>query len=155
MTRALFGPTLAALALAGACKAPIVGSPAVVGGDASSGAAPAGGVAAHADTKVGAAVGGATDVGLEAPEATYGADPRDVEAASSVGGSMGDAVHADLLPEEPPPPPLPADEPPFRSRRRLDLDQLDASLRRVTGFGWTEQRGSQEVNLFDELAASL
>jgi hypothetical protein len=147
-------PGLAALALF-ACKAPVVGSPEASGGAASSGASTSGGGVRHSDTKVGASIGGATDVGLAAPGAVYGADPRDVEAGATLGGSMGDAVHADLLPEEPVPPPLPADEQPFRSRRRVDLDQLDASLRRVTGFGWTEQRGSQEVNLFEELAASL
>lgn len=43
-----------------------------------------------------------------------------------------------------------------RARKRLDIDQLDASIRRVTGgIGWTEQRGSTEVNLFEELGESL
>lgn len=50
--------------------------------------------------------------------------------------------------------PLPTEQ--VRLRRRLDLDQLDASIRRVSGgIGWTEQRGSQEVNLFEELASTM
>ncbi len=45
---------------------------------------------------------------------------------------------------------------PFRSRRRMDLDQLDRAIRDVSGgIGRTEVRGSIEVNLFDELAATL
>lgn len=47
-------------------------------------------------------------------------------------------------------------EPPSRARRRMDLDQLDATLRRATGgLGWTETRNGQEVNLFVDLAATL
>lgn len=43
-----------------------------------------------------------------------------------------------------------------RQRHRLDIDQLDASIRQLTGgIGWTEQRGSQEVNLFEDLADTL
>jgi hypothetical protein len=43
-----------------------------------------------------------------------------------------------------------------RKRHRLDIDQLDASIRQVTGgIGWTEQRGSQEINLFEDLADTL
>lgn len=50
--------------------------------------------------------------------------------------------------------PLPTEK--VRLRRRLDLDQLDASIRRVSGgIGWTEQRGSAEVNLFEDLAETL
>lgn len=50
--------------------------------------------------------------------------------------------------------PLPTEN--VRLRRRLDLDQLDASIRRVTGgLGWTEVRNGQEVNLFDELASTM
>ena len=53
-----------------------------------------------------------------------------------------------------PPPALPED--PYRQRRRMDLDQLDAALRSVTGgIGWTEQRGNTEVNLFQELSSTL
>jgi hypothetical protein len=43
-----------------------------------------------------------------------------------------------------------------RARRRMDIDQLDASIREVTGgIGWTERRGNTEVNLFTELAGTL
>jgi hypothetical protein len=53
-----------------------------------------------------------------------------------------------------PPQALPED--PFRQRRRMDLDQLDSSIRRVTGgIGWTERRGNTEVNLFAELGSTL
>ena len=47
-------------------------------------------------------------------------------------------------------------EAPYRERRRMDLDQLDAALRGVTGgIGWTETRGGREVNLFEDLASTL
>ncbi|MEQ8280428.1 MAG: hypothetical protein RMA76_13930 [Deltaproteobacteria bacterium] len=53
-------------------------------------------------------------------------------------------------------PPEARPEDPFRRRRRMDLDQLDAAIRQVTGgIGWTEQRGNTEVNLFEELASTL
>ncbi len=43
-----------------------------------------------------------------------------------------------------------------RARRRLDIDQLDASIRQVTGgIGWTEMRNGQEVNLFEDLSDTL
>jgi hypothetical protein len=164
MSRLPFRMAAIAMALAvtstSACTAPVVSSPggASAGGTSAGSAAGApvsGGATVLAEGKVGASIGDSTPVDLEMPDATYGADPRDVGPATALGGSMGDAVHSELLPEEPAPPPLPADEPAFRSRRRLDLDQLDASLQRVTGFGWTETRGGREVNLLVELAASL
>jgi len=50
----------------------------------------------------------------------------------------------------------PVVEPPVRARRRMDLDQLNAAIRRVTGgIGWTEMRGDVEVDLFDELSLTL
>ncbi len=53
----------------------------------------------------------------------------------------------------PPPTPPEAAE---RSRRRMDLDQLDTAIRQVSGgIGWTELRGQTEVNLFQDLAATL
>ena len=43
-----------------------------------------------------------------------------------------------------------------RLRRRLDIDQLDASIRTVTGgVGWTETRNNVEINLFEDLAETL
>ena len=53
-----------------------------------------------------------------------------------------------------PPPVTP--EAPTRIRRRMDIDQLDTSIRQVTGgIGWVERRGNAEVNLFQELAGTL
>lgn len=50
--------------------------------------------------------------------------------------------------------PLPTEQ--VRLRRRLDLDQLDASIRRVSGgIGWTEMRNGQEINLFEDLASTM
>ncbi len=53
----------------------------------------------------------------------------------------------------------PAPEPwqaPARARRRMNIDQLDAAFRRTSGgIGWTETRGNREVNLFEELSATL
>lgn len=49
-------------------------------------------------------------------------------------------------------PPQPEPEPSFRNRRRMDLDQLDAAIRTVTGgIGW-EENGR---NLFEDLAQTL
>ena len=43
-----------------------------------------------------------------------------------------------------------------RQRRRMDLDQLSASLVRVTdGIGWTALRGGQELDQFVELSGTL
>lgn len=53
-------------------------------------------------------------------------------------------------------PPAPAPEDAFRNRRRMDLEQLDAAIRRVTGgIGWTERRNNVDVNLLEELASTL
>jgi hypothetical protein len=59
-------------------------------------------------------------------------------------------------PVDPDPPPAPPTEAPVRPRRRMDIDQLDRAIRRVTrGVGWTEMRNGVEVNLFVDLAATL
>lgn len=69
-------------------------------------------------------------------------DPVDV--------SINPGDHADLFPKPPTP------EEAFRQRRRLDIDQLDQSIRTVTGgIGWTELRNNVEVNLFVELGPTL
>lgn len=53
-------------------------------------------------------------------------------------------------------PPTPTKYPTSRARRRMNIDQLDAAFRRVSGgIGWTEMRGQIEVNLFEDLAATL
>lgn len=64
--------------------------------------------------------------------------------------SVDPGTEVSLNPEEVPP------EAPFRQRRRMDLDQLDATIRTVTGgIGWTETRSGREVNLFQDLAQTL
>jgi len=58
--------------------------------------------------------------------------------------------HGELYPKPPTP------EEAFRQRRRLDVDQLDQSIRTVTGgIGWVEVRNNVEVNLFVELGPTL
>lgn len=70
--------------------------------------------------------------------------------APPVDVTSGPGTDVDLTPTPPEP------EAPFRERRRVDLDQLDATIRTVTGgIGWTETRGGREVNLFEELAQTL
>lgn len=61
------------------------------------------------------------------------------------------------LPSAPPTvAPVDPEAPPVRPRRRMDIDQLDRAIRRVTGgIGWTEIRNGVEVNLFTDLAATL
>ncbi|MCA9517750.1 MAG: hypothetical protein KC635_22575 [Myxococcales bacterium] len=52
--------------------------------------------------------------------------------------------------------PAPPPEAPTRPRRRMDIDQLDASLRRVTGgLTWTVMVGSREDNQFEVLSSTL
>lgn len=68
----------------------------------------------------------------------------------SVDVTLDPAVSVDLEP------PVPEPEAPYRERRRMDLDQLDASIRAITGgIGWTEVRSGREVNLFVDLAQTL
>ncbi len=53
------------------------------------------------------------------------------------------------------PPPLAANAG-IRTRRRMDIDQLNASVRQVTGgVFWSEERGNTEVDLFEDLSATL
>lgn len=102
----------------------------------------AGGGAAGGD----AAGGGASSrgpgrPGLQAPV------PPAAERAQGVEVQTRPEGEADLLP-----PPMTE----TRSRRRMDLDQLAAAIEQVTdGVGWTEQRGGQEISLFDDLASTL
>jgi hypothetical protein len=43
-----------------------------------------------------------------------------------------------------------------RPRRRMNIDQLEAAIMQVSGgIGWTEQRGRDEVNLFESLSSTL
>lgn len=74
-------------------------------------------------------------------------DPMDDPALTPTPVDTDPGAEVDLVP-----PPLEA----TRALRRMDLDQLDATLRQVTGgIGWTEVRGGREVNLFVELAGTL
>lgn len=51
---------------------------------------------------------------------------------------------------------LPYVEPMVRARQRLTIDQLEASLLRVTdGLGWSEVVSGEEVSLFTTLSATL
>ncbi len=51
---------------------------------------------------------------------------------------------------------LQSDAPPGRSWRRMNIDQLRASLLVVTGgIGWTEQQDGEAVELFEALDATL
>lgn len=70
--------------------------------------------------------------------------------AEDVPVEVGDPVEGAL---RPPPPPV---EPPARARKRMNVDQLSAAVRAVSGgIGWTEVRGGAEIDLFDDLSATL
>jgi len=64
---------------------------------------------------------------------------------------LSPTTDSELLPE------MPAADEGIRARRRMDVVQLDASMRVVSnGIGWTEIDGDgQEVNLFEALSATL
>ncbi len=45
---------------------------------------------------------------------------------------------------------------PTRPRRRMNVDQLSAAMRQVSGgIGWTETRGGAEIDLFERLSTTL
>jgi len=76
------------------------------------------------------------------PDVQPGDPPAPVPAADPVAASP--AGQSELLPD------------PLRGRRRMDIDQLSASIRVVTGgIGWTEQQGATEVDLFEQLSRTL
>lgn len=80
----------------------------------------------------------AADAGMYAPPAPVPVDVG-MEPGHGTGVLPGETTAADT-----------------RSRRRMDLDQLNATIRTVTGgVGWTEMRGSREVDLLVELSATL
>ncbi len=82
--------------------------------------------------------------------ATTPGGPEAPEATPPVEVTVDPGTEVDLRPA----PELP--QAPYRQRRRMDLDQLDATIRSVTGgIGWTETRSGREVNLFVELAQTL
>lgn len=64
--------------------------------------------------------------------------------------TVGGGAPVDVVPEDT------IAEAPTRQRRRMDLDQLSASMRLVTdGIGWTARRGAEDVDQFVELASTL
>lgn len=75
--------------------------------------------------------------------------PEQPATPDPVGVNLSPHGEAHLLPVPPGP-----DEG-VRGRRRMDVDQLDASIQRVTGgIAWTES-GAGSDNLFEELSATL
>ena len=64
---------------------------------------------------------------------------------------LSPTASSDLLPD------MPGADEGVRARRRMDIDQLDASMRVVSGgIGWTElNNDGEEINLFEALAATL
>lgn len=84
------------------------------------------------------------------PEARPGEDGPERPRPAPVDVDTVNGGQADLAPT-----PAPW-QPPNRARRRMNIDQLDAAFRRTSGgIGWTEMRGNREVNLFEELSATL
>lgn len=52
--------------------------------------------------------------------------------------------------------PLSAEQSPGRSWRRMNIDQLRASIEQATGgLSWTEEQEGEDVELFEQLAGSL
>jgi len=71
-------------------------------------------------------------------------DHHDGDGLTPVGTTSGDPTASGLASD------------PHRPRRRMDLDQLDASVRRVTGgLGWTYTRSGTERSHFTDLASTL
>ncbi len=100
------------------------------------GALLAAGCAAEDETTAAGLAAGLSDGELEGSEDNPDS-PVDVE-------SLGEV---DLLPEP---------ELMVRARQRMNLDQLAGAIVRVTGgLGWTELSGSNEIDLFEELSATL
>lgn len=51
---------------------------------------------------------------------------------------------------------VPPEAPPHRARRRMDIDQLSRAIVQATGgIGWTRTSGGQEIDRFEEFAATL
>lgn len=79
-----------------------------------------------------------------APDAAPPPAPEDVPV--EVGDPIGGALR----------PPAPPVAPPARARKRMNVDQLNAAVRAVSGgIGWTEVRGGVEIDLFEDLSATL
>lgn len=140
---------LAAAALLAACSSDTAR---VVGPEPGGGAADAGG-------------GVTTDAGV-APDAVGETDTA-IPPDPDTGGGEDTTVEPDVT--DPPddtgvnphdtgvdPEPEPEADPGERSRRRMDVVQLDRSIRVVTGgIGWTDVAGEDGPSLFDALASTL
>lgn len=75
------------------------------------------------------------------------ADPRPTP--RPVGAETDDGTTVGIAPDGEGPAPI-------RPRRRVNIDQLEAAILEVSGgIGWTEIRGRNEINLFEELSATL
>ena len=91
-----------------------------------------------------ALLAGAVGCAVEHPSEPIVTTPAMADPAPAGLDHQGDGA---LSGEAPPP------EVPWASRRRMDIDQLNASIRRVTGgIGWTDGSGD---DLFVELAGTL
>lgn len=87
----------------------------------------------------------------DAPPVTNPEPAKKPEKPAPIDGNLGDGVSVDLTPAAPAP---------TRARRRMNVDQLDAAIRRVSGgIGWTTGAGWQGKtvgsNNFEQLAATL
>ena len=77
---------------------------------------------------------------LDAPQGEH----APIATVDPLGVDVDDPFHAEL------------DGSPTRPRRRMDIDQLNDSLRTVMGgIAWTERQGAVDVDLFEQLSASL
>lgn len=77
--------------------------------------------------------------------------PADVNRPAPHGVEVGHGMpdRAELTPE-------PTIDPDSRPRRRLNVDQLSAAVFQVSGgIGWTEQRGDNLIDVFEELERTL
>lgn len=93
-------------------------------------------------TSLAAAACAALLIGCGTEEPTAAPEPAG-PVATPVDATLDDGAEGDLKPG-----PLPGE----RDRRRMDIDQLDASIRQVTGgIGWTVDG----VNQFEALSATL
>ena len=84
------------------------------------------------------------------PQVTPRADDPVVRPApGAIGVDSQEEGQADLRPEI-------VELEPGRPRRRLNIDQLeDAMIKASGGIGWTEDRGNNTVNVFNELSSTL
>lgn len=82
------------------------------------------------------------DPSASAPPAMPPEDPH--PAIDRVDTTTGDPTGAGLASD------------PHRPRRRMDLEQLDASVKQVTGgIGWTERRSGRDVSVYESLGPTL